>query len=244
MIETFVALLLAHVLADFVLQTSWMAQAKAVRHVGAFAAHGAVVAVTAALALGAGGPQALAAVGTLCVAHLAIDLAKTWAPHGLGAFLADQTAHLVSLAVVAGLMPELWATGAWAGIAPLSGAMALAAGAVLAVRAGQFAVGLLMDGFGKPSGMETGLPGAGAAIGVLERGLVFLLVIAGQPGGIGFLIAAKSILRFGTVGSDREVSEYVIIGTLASFGWALAVAVATLWLMSALSPLGIPDLLS
>jgi len=67
-------------------------------------------------------------------------------------------------------------------------------------------------------------------------------VISGQSAGIGFLIAAKSVLRFGSVGDDRKISEYVIIGTLASFGWAMAVAFGTVALMSALWPLGIPDL--
>jgi hypothetical protein len=56
---------------------------------------------------------------------------------------------------------------------------------------------------------------------------------------VGFLIAAKSILRFGSVKDDRALSEYVIIGTLASFGWALIAAYATLWGLSALPPLGI-----
>jgi len=84
------------------------------------------------------------------------------------------------------------------------------------------------------------LPGAGRVIGHLERGLIFALVLFGQAQGVGLLIAAKSILRFGAVKDDRRLSEYVIIGTLASFGWALVVAYATLWALSGLPPLGIP----
>ena len=49
----------------------------------------------------------------------------------------------------------------------------------------------------------------------------------------------KSILRFGTVKDDRRVSEYVIIGTLASFGWAILWASATAALLDLLPPLGI-----
>ena len=51
-------------------------------------------------------------------------------------------------------------------------------------------------------------------------------MLADQPDAIGFLIAAKSILRFNELArdSDRRASEYVIIGTLASFAWALAAA--------------------
>ena len=84
------------------------------------------------------------------------------------------------------------------------------------------------------------LPGAGRVIGQLERGLIFALVLLGQPQGVGLLMAAKSILRFGAVKDDRALSEYVIIGTLASFAWALLVAYATIAGLSALPPLGIP----
>jgi hypothetical protein len=56
-----------------------------------------------------------------------------------------------------------------------------------------------------------------------------LLVLIDQPTGIGFLIAAKSILRFGEIkeASQRKTAEYIIIGTFLSFGWALLIAVLT-----------------
>ncbi len=65
------------------------------------------------------------------------------------------------------------------------------------------------------------------------------MVLAGQPDGVGFLITAKSILRFGEVSREgatggRGISEYVIIGTLASFGWAWAVAYCTGQVLNAL----------
>jgi hypothetical protein len=69
----------------------------------------------------------------------------------------------------------------------------------------------------------------GQYIGWLERILVMLLVLMEQPNGIGFLIAAKSILRFGEIkdASQRKVAEYIIIGTFLSFGWALLISVFT-----------------
>ena len=68
--------------------------------------------------------------------------------------------------------------------------------------------------------------------------MILMLVIAGQPDGIGFLIAAKSLLRFNELArdQDRRVSEYVIIGTLASFAWGLTTAFATRLTLAALSP--------
>ena len=53
------------------------------------------------------------------------------------------------------------------------------------------------------------------------------------------MIAAKSILRFNELArdaSDRRASEYVIIGTLASFAWAIATAWATAAALRALAP--------
>ena len=83
------------------------------------------------------------------------------------------------------------------------------------------------------------LPKGGRLIGRLERAMILMLVLAGQPDGIGFLIAAKSLLRFNDLArdKDRRVSEYVIIGTLASFAWGLAAAFATQLALDAPRPL-------
>ncbi len=235
MIETFTALLFAHAVADFVLQSRWMVIHK--RRPEAMLAHIGVVLVTAVVALGSVNPALLA----LAAAHLAIDAAKiSWPGKGLRPFLADQLAHLASLLALAFWMPGLWTAGLWSGCAPLPALMALGAGLILTTRAGGFAVGILMEPWAKDA--PVGLMGGGRTIGLLERGLIFVLVLTGQPEGIGLLIAAKSVLRFSAVKDDLKVSEYVIIGTLASFGWAIVVAFLTVFLLSALPPLGIPDL--
>lgn len=242
MIETFTALLFAHVLADFLLQTRWMIETK--RGAG-YAAHGLVVLVTTLAALGLWArwePYALVA------AHLAIDAGKTWAVpekhrDGLRAFLADQALHIATLVTTALLAADLWTSGAWAGRPRLLPIMALATGLVLATRAGGFGIGKLMARF-DGSALPRGLPQGGQMIGVLERLMIFLLVMVGQPGGIGFLIAAKSVLRFevtttggGDGDKDHSAGEYVIIGTLASFAWALIVSYGCLRWLEALPPL-------
>jgi hypothetical protein len=63
----------------------------------------------------------------------------------------------------------------------------------------------------------------------LERFLIFLFVLAGHPEGAGFLVAAKSVFRFGelTNHQNRMEAEYITIGTLMSFSWGLAVALVT-----------------
>ncbi len=253
MTQTFAALLFAHVLADFVLQPAAMVRGKGQAHW--LALHGSVVFATAWAATGA----ALAAIVplvALALAHAGIDLIKASLPGDpagtaeedtpdparsapASAFLADQAAHLASLFAIAALAPGLWDGGLWQGLDWLAPVMALAAGAIAATRAGGFAVGLLMRRFDGTK-LPRGLPDGGRLIGVLERGMIFLLVLAGQPAGIGFLIAAKSILRFDATSKNQRAGEYVIIGTLASFGWAMAVAYGTLALLERLPGIGIP----
>ncbi|GCC50296.1 DUF3307 domain-containing protein [Chryseotalea sanaruensis] len=64
---------------------------------------------------------------------------------------------------------------------------------------------------------------AGKYIGVLERLLVFTFVVTDNWEAVGFLIAAKSVFRFGDLKDSRELklTEYVLIGTLLSFGLAV-----------------------
>ncbi|MEO1139812.1 MAG: DUF3307 domain-containing protein [Pseudomonadota bacterium] len=239
MIETFTALLFAHVLADFVLQTNWINRHK--RQVGVMLLHGVIV---LAVSLAALGQLTAWPVYALAAAHLVIDGVKTYGNFNrLGGFLADQTAHLATILAVAIHAPDLWQTGFWASSHFLLPIMALATGLIVALQAGQYAVGLLMQ----PHSVrlrQRGLKNGGRQIGLLERGLIFLFVLSGQPVAVGFLIAAKSILRFGTASRDQTTAEYVIIGTLASFGWAFLVAEATRMLLMHLPPLEIASMLA
>ncbi len=70
---------------------------------------------------------------------------------------------------------------------------------------------------------EQSLANAGKYIGFLERLLVFVFIAINQWAGVGFLLAAKSIFRFGdlTASKDRKLTEYVLVGTLLSFGLAI-----------------------
>lgn len=69
---------------------------------------------------------------------------------------------------------------------------------------------------------------AGMMIGYLERILVFIFILNGQWAAIGFLVTAKSVFRFSDlkVGQDRKLTEYILIGTLLSFGMAIVVGTA------------------
>lgn len=67
------------------------------------------------------------------------------------------------------------------------------------------------------------LEDAGKYIGILERVLVFVFVILNHWEAVGFLITAKSVFRFGdlTEAKERKLTEYILIGTLISFGIAI-----------------------
>jgi len=70
------------------------------------------------------------------------------------------------------------------------------------------------------------LENAGEVIGILERLLILVFVLLGKWEGVGFLLAAKSVFRFGDLkeAHDMKLTEYVLIGTLLSFGMAMLVA--------------------
>ena len=71
---------------------------------------------------------------------------------------------------------------------------------------------------------ENELPNAGKLIGITERVLTLTFILIGQFSAVGFLLAAKSILRYGE--KDTHKSEYVLVGTLLSFAIAIICGVA------------------
>lgn len=72
------------------------------------------------------------------------------------------------------------------------------------------------------------LANAGALIGNLERVLILTFVLLQQWEAVGFLITAKSILRFNEIqgAKVRSLSEYVLLGTLLSFTLSIAIGLA------------------
>ena len=69
------------------------------------------------------------------------------------------------------------------------------------------------------------LPNAGKVIGVLERLLTLTFIVINQYEAVGFLIAAKSILRYRN--DETLKTEYVLIGTMLSFGIATILGIIT-----------------
>lgn len=84
---------------------------------------------------------------------------------------------------------------------------------------------------------DESLAKAGRYIGILERLFVFTFVITNHWEAIGFLLAAKSVFRFGdlTSSKDRKLTEYILIGTLLSFGFGIFLGVLYLYVLKLLS---------
>ena len=62
----------------------------------------------------------------------------------------------------------------------------------------------------------------GRVIGFLERIFVFLFILMGQFTAIGFVLAAKGVVRYPEFG-NRNFAEYILIGTLLSVLLAMGV---------------------
>ncbi len=77
-----------------------------------------------------------------------------------------------------------------------------------------------------------GLPNAGKWIGYLERILILTFIFTDNIEGIGFLLAAKSVFRFGELNKSKDIkiTEYVLIGTFASFTIAILIGFGIDWL--------------
>ena len=71
----------------------------------------------------------------------------------------------------------------------------------------------------------------GGKIGNAERMLIFVFILAGCYEAIGFLLAAKSILRFNESKQDKEYAEYVLYGTLLSVLCAVLIGFAAKYIM-------------
>lgn len=241
----FIPLITAHLLGDFVFQTA--ADVAGKHRTNVLLKHVLIVAALTYVLLGI--PTAWLPAAVVFTSHLLVDYAKIrFGRDDLIAFTVDQVVHVAVLVALAGLMTfapsdNLWFRGFGEGYFDF---LAFASGVILIISVGAIVVGKAVDPFllqmraskKEPSENEIprhGFEEGGRLIGQLERALIFLFVLANQLSAVGFLIAAKSILRIGEVKerSHRMEAEYIIIGTLISFLWGLSAAYATRWMFAA-----------
>lgn len=215
------SLLLAHVIADFYLQNDKYCLQKEERKLKSWFlyVHSLLVGVVswAFVPVYSFGLYAL----VIALSHLAIDIVKVHSPKGLWSFTLDQFVHLTVLVAVSFSfntvteLPVQSADCATTFSIPLS-ILAI----LLCIKPANILIKLILKKYqiGEAQSCEN-IKNAGALIGNLERILTIVFVIIGQYEAIGFIIAAKSILRFKD--TDTAKTEYVLAGTFLSFGIAL-----------------------
>lgn len=145
------------------------------------------------------------------VAHLAV-IAAAW-------FLLTGWIGAPGLAVPASWL-EPWVT---ASIVVAAFAANAAGGSVLV----RIVLGPL--GGGVPERGGSGHDGAGRLIGILERTITLILILAGQWAAMALLATAKSVARFDDLKS-REFAEYYLVGTLTSLLVAILIGLGLLGL--------------
>ena len=213
-------LLSSHVIADFFLQFDWLCKGKreeGMRGITFQAIHALIHAACAYLLVGDWGGWIIPLV--IFITHFIIDITKVkWFPTSTIAFLVDQLAHI---AVMTGLWWALYADQAigltWVTDIAQSGTFwAILIGYMLMLKPSSLLISMFIKGW-TPSN------NAGKWIGYIERVLILTFVITRNIEAVGFLLAAKSIFRFGDLNKAREIkiTEYVLLGTLASFSIAL-----------------------
>lgn len=220
-----IKLLLAHLLGDFVWQpASWVADKEIKKHTSVYLyLHILLHGILAALLVWEISfiPYAL----LIAVTHGIIDLIKlnfqkpntkrSW-------FVADQIAHILILIGIVLLYENKSIIYFWED----NGFWILLTGILFVTKPSSIIIRTIIS-IWSPENENThadnSLANAGNYIGILERLFVLCFILTGHFEAIGFLLAAKSIFRFGDLkeAKDRKLTEYVLIGTLISFGIAV-----------------------
>lgn len=211
-------LCIAHLISDYFLQfDSWVAdkQKNKIRSIKLYA-HIAVTFLAAALISG----EWLIAV-FIAVTHGIIDITKIY----LGkkdsvSFIIDQVLHFIILVI-----SSLWISNELPGLikfvvslAESTSFWAIAFGYMFITFPISVVITILTHRWRKDlddsyENLQT-LNEAGKWIGIMERLLILTFILINQFAAIGFLIAAKAVLRIKD--TERKLSEYVLIGTLLS----------------------------
>ena len=213
MMELVLSLVLAHLVADFMLQTGKSCKDKKERHwksphhyVHALIVFGLSWLVSCdwtfwwcALVIG--------------VTHFAIDMWKSYREENVKWFAVDQILHIAIMAGVAWMWCSMNGWSMALDIPVKFVAMTIAI--IVCWKPSNIFIKLMLKHYSVNMPEEkTGGFNAGALIGDIERWLILVFVLLQRYDAIGLLIAAKSIIRFG----DKETTktEYVLAGTLMS----------------------------
>lgn len=227
-------LFLAHILGDFVFQPdTWVADKleKKIKSPKLYLHILVHVVLTSLLLMGENFDIGI--VFIIAITHYIIDLCKLYLQNEKNKrllFGLDQLLHVLVLVTVSfdihTLMNTIMETKVW------NSSILLIASMVMITTVSSQVIKILISKW-TPENEDTdedSLSNAGSYIGMLERLFVFGFVITGNTPLVGFLLAAKSVFRFGDLkdSKDRKLTEYILIGTLLSFGIAIMIALVYL----------------
>ncbi|MDP1621539.1 MAG: DUF3307 domain-containing protein [Bacteroidales bacterium] len=224
---------IAHFLSDFLFQPASWAKEKDGKGIKSPCFWYHIAITTGLTAIMLGDIQYWSVLLFVGIGHLIIDALKTKVPNsGVWVFLTDQLLHiLVIVAVWLGftgqfqlfinLTSELFNIQRYWGLLFFYIILGIPSSVLIGKMTQRWTNEL--DGTTK-EGNNNGLKDAGKWIGILERLLIFTFIIINELSAIGFLLAAKSVFRFGDLkdSSGYKKTEYIIIGTLLSFSIAIA----------------------
>jgi hypothetical protein len=230
-----ISLTASHLVSDFLLQTGKMAASK--HKPVQFVKHLFITAAAIYIITGAFHIWILPLLFFLV--HGIIDLLKIKIfkknNKQLIPFLFDQILHLTSI-VIAAFVIEYYSTSSLADVSfwiRQFGANYLyfllwLSAIILITQFGSLLVDMAVKPFLEQidaDNSKRGFINGGKVIGTLERILIFLFIVSDNFSAVGFLIAAKSIFRFGELSNpaNRKEAEYIIIGTMISFLLAITV---------------------
>jgi len=169
---------------------------------------------------------------TVLITHSLIDWWKSRQKDNLVSFIADQTLHLLVLVVIWLVkFPNALKIGElFNNCITYQAFWIILLAAIFLTRPVGIIIGMITRPFREKieNFDKNTLEKAGTWIGILERMIIFFLVLISQWEAIGLLVAAKSIIRLKD--GDQKMSEYVLIGTLIS----ISIAVITGFLVSRL----------
>jgi len=220
--------LLAHLVSDFYLQTEKSCKSKAgkafkSRHLYIHALITFAFAWLFSLNVG----YCWAAL-MIAMLHFVIDGLKSIFKNAKGAFFIDQLLHFAVIVAVVIIFNNNVGEVSFPTWLPETKVLLWMVAFVFCLRPANFFIQNIFKEakISVPTNGEEdqSLPNAGHVIGNVERMLTLVFVMLGQYEAIGFLLAAKSLLRFRETATVK--SEYVLVGTLLSFGIAILIGVA------------------
>jgi hypothetical protein len=218
-------LLTSHILADFFFQPYGWVKSKQTDKIQSVPLY--LHCLTAGALAGIFTQNIWVGIGIFAV-HLATDIWKVYQKNqSTNVFLIDQILHLLALLV------------AWILLTHNSEALFITAkeqlekprvwGIALAYGICTFPLGISIGQMTTRFRQQIKNPGntlqaAGKWIGITERILILTFLFNNQLEAIGFLIAAKALLRFND--EDLKLTEYVLVGTLLSFTITILIGIA------------------